>query len=67
MDRLSDETQAEQEKYALHSLFADIGGAAGLFLGLSVLGIGYNSKFTQVRHSVVQGCSGPRISRSHVP
>ena len=53
MDRLSDETQAEQEKYALHSLFADIGGAAGLFLGLSVLGIGYNSRFTQVRHNVV--------------
>jgi len=39
MDRVSSMYHSESEAYPLHSLFADIGGAAGLFLGLSLLGL----------------------------
>ena len=40
MDKVSDFVHLEQETYPLHSLMADTGGAAGLFLGLSVVGMG---------------------------
>jgi len=38
MDRLSDQIYAESEMYPLQSVLADIGGIAGLLLGISVLG-----------------------------
>jgi len=38
MDEKREEQEMETETYPVESLFGDIGGVAGLFLGLSVVG-----------------------------
>lgn len=41
MDKEKDFIHAQSETYPFSSLMSDIGGAAGLFLGLSVVAIGF--------------------------
>ena len=43
MDEEEDFVHSEASTYPIASLISDIGGAAGLFLGISVLGSGRNA------------------------